>query len=136
MKTEASAQFEFEILTEKSTAQRPKEFPRTRPLDEIETRYRMAAYECRTRKKNNFEWRLSIDEFRAFCSQPCWYCDGKLGKVKFGKGLDRIDSSQHYTVDNVYPCCNTCNRIKGHDLTSSETKLLISILLNYRRGHK
>lgn len=100
----------------------------------LRCRYTAAISECRRRKKKNFEWRISFDEFKAFCSQPCTYCEGVLGKVKFGKGLDRIDTNGHYEKDNVLPCCRTCNRIRGDDLTVGETRSMIKHLLDLRRG--
>lgn len=27
-------------------------------------------------------------------------------------GVDRVDSSKGYTIDNVVPCCDICNRMK------------------------
>lgn len=127
-------EFEFEMVKDKPLGKRPKELPRRRRQDAIEIRYKMAEYECQSRKKNNFKWLISLDDFRWLCSRPCWYCDGKLGKVIFGKGLDRIDSLKDYTMENVYPCCTTCNRIKGHDLTASEAKAIIAMLLIFRKG--
>jgi hypothetical protein len=31
-------------------------------------------------------------------------------------GLDRIDSSKTHSLDNIVPCCWTCNRMKGNML--------------------
>ena len=45
---------------------------------------------------------------------PCEYCGGysdELNGVKFN-GVDRIDSSQGYTVENSVPCCGMCNQMK------------------------
>lgn len=131
----SSPQFEFKELNGKGYAHRPKSFPRHRRQDEIELRYRMAQYECNKRQKLKFLWKISLEDFRWLCTQACFYCEGALGKVKFGKGLDRIDSMGHYTMDNVYPCCTTCNRIKGHDLTASEAKVIIHTLLVYRKAN-
>lgn len=34
-------------------------------------------------------------------------------------GIDRIDSSKDYTLDNCVPCCFICNRIKNkYDLNT------------------
>lgn len=46
---------------------------------------------------------LSIDS--------CSYCGGPLNPT--GHGLDRVDSSQGYGLDNVVPCCRSCNTAKN-----------------------
>ena len=40
-------------------------------------------------------------------------------------GLDRIDSSGHYTLENVNRCCKFCNIAKG-SMTVHEFKDLVS----------
>jgi hypothetical protein len=47
----------------------------------------------------------------------CYYCPNPLHGA--GHGLDRIDSSKGYTLDNVRPCCTKCNKIKN-DMTEEE----------------
>lgn len=41
----------------------------------------------------------------------CYYCSNRLQET--GSGLDRIDSSKGYTIDNVRPCCLRCNQAKS-----------------------
>lgn len=106
---------------------------RKRPQqDLIKQRWKQCLYECKRRKKNNFEWLISLEDFRALCLRDCWYCGGVLGKVKFGKGLDRINNKGHYEIENVLPCCRTCNRIRGDNITVEEAKGMIKHLLILR----
>lgn len=47
---------------------------------------------------------------------PCAYCGLRGEQTAGGKqalGLDRIDSSQHYHLDNIVPCCTRCNMAKN-----------------------
>ena len=63
-----------------------------------------------------FEW------FADAITQDCYYCysspvttfkkKGSRSGVIYN-GLDRIDSSRGYTIDNVVPCCKFCNFAKG-----------------------
>lgn len=99
----------------------------------IETRFRMANYECNKRKKHKYLWRLTIDEFAELCKKPCTYCRGVLGEVEYGKGLDRIDHTKDYVMGNVLPCCRTCNRIRGDDITVPEARSMVKHLLSLRR---
>jgi hypothetical protein len=66
------------------------------------------------RKKNAFD--LMLDEFRAIISKPCAYC-GKIEELEYN-GVDRIDNSKGYTVDNCAAACKTCNLMKSaHSVT-------------------
>lgn len=47
---------------------------------------------------------------------PCYLC-GREPAL----GIDRMDSCKDYTMDNVKPCCSTCNYFKK-DLTEDEIK--------------
>ncbi len=73
---------------------------------------------------------LTFDEYTSLTSQPCVYCWGSLPET--GGGLDRIDNSLGYTIDNVLPCCTACNRIRGDYLTVTEMKGLTSTLYDTR----
>lgn len=70
-------------------------------------------------QKRNFSFELSIEEFDEITKMPCEYCGGysdELDGVKFN-GIDRIDSSHGYTIENSVPCCEMCNRMKmAYDL--------------------
>lgn len=59
-------------------------------------------------KNRKLKFQISKEEFYYLTSQPCYYC----GTLENYKGLDRIDSTKHYTIDNLVPCCTICNRMK------------------------
>ena len=72
-------------------------------------RYASCKGGARTR---NIPFEITFAEYEAFILDAvCSYCLGPLPKS--GGGLDRIDSSQGYTIDNVVPCCFTCNTMFG-----------------------
>lgn len=78
--------------------------------------------------KNDREFNISIEEFKRLTSSTCTYCGSspvsvimiRVNKNKevqeFSKylynGLDRVDSSKDYNLDNVVPCCKWCNIAK------------------------
>ncbi len=68
-----------------------------------------------TTKEKGFPFCMSFYEFKALkhLDSPCHYCG--LPPT----GLDRIDSSQGYLVENVVPCCYRCNLMKS-DLTQAD----------------
>lgn len=78
-------------------------------------------YYRRNSKLRNLEWNLTKDQFLALISLPCYYCGTKdsmsvnmaYGDSCLHNGVDRLDNSLGYTVNNSVPCCNICNRAKG-----------------------
>jgi hypothetical protein len=71
--------------------------------------------------RRSYEFLLSEGEFRGLITQPCGYC-GRLSEELYASyagykavainGLDRVDSSRGYVLDNVVPCCKDCNYMK------------------------
>lgn len=72
-------------------------------------------------RDRGFRFELTYEEVDGLIRQPCRYCGDPAGNTKRTKncrdgfrhnGLDRADSSGHYTIGNVVPCCGLCNRAK------------------------
>lgn len=55
-------------------------------------------------------WKITFQEYERIIDNPCHYCGQKHDEC--GTGLDRIDSSIGYTLDNVVSCCGVCNMMK------------------------
>lgn len=82
-------------------------------------------------KDRQLDWTLSYEEYENFIKQTCFYCQNKISGT--GTGLDRIDNSKGYIINNVLPCCGTCNRIRG-DTVSVEEMIEIAKLLKRMRN--
>ena len=70
----------------------------------------------RNAKKRNLIFEIEKCDFDILTTQPCYYC-GEYSGEYFDKpfsGLYRIDSSTGYTINNVVPCCETCNKMKSN----------------------
>lgn len=83
----------------------------------------------RRAKKKNIALTIAYDEFRKLITQNCYYCgaepsgyyekkyrsrkDGRAHQTIRYNGLDRVDNSKGYELDNVVPCCKHCNTMKG-----------------------
>jgi len=71
--------------------------------------------------RSKYPIELTEDEVYQLIKQECHYCgslpdftDALLGKwPKGANGLDRIDSTRHYTKDNTVTCCKQCNYMKN-----------------------
>ncbi|GAG11854.1 unnamed protein product, partial [marine sediment metagenome] len=72
-------------------------------------------------KKYGVKFELTNDEFRELTSSVCYYC-GKKPKqmhrarrqngVYVHNGIDRVDNSKGYIIDNCVSCCSICNHMK------------------------
>jgi hypothetical protein len=81
--------------------------------------YRRYKYDA---KGKNREFNISIEKFKELVSSPCSYCGCVPSKETTYKeayngqfiynGLDRVNNEGGYTIDNVIPCCEQCNKSK------------------------
>lgn len=53
---------------------------------------------------------LTIEQFNSFWKKKCHYCGFQIPSI----GIDRMDSSIGYSMDNCVPCCTKCNLMKRH----------------------
>ena len=86
-------------------------------------------------KGRNIDFNLTEEQVDDLINKPCFYC----GK-EHSDGIDRLDSTKPYTIDNCVPCCSICNRMKNkfslevfldkvekiHNLHHSESSTTIS----------
>lgn len=90
-------------------------------------KYRMQA------KRRNIEFKLPYQEFTELTQQKCHYCNSDYsnteitssGHVLKFNGIDRVDNTRGYTLDNVVPCCKICNQMKsdlGYDVFVNQIK--------------
>ena len=74
-------------------------------------------------RRRGFEWRLTKEQVHALTQQLCYYCGvepnqgSNLSTNHNGafiyNGIDRIDNTKGYTINNVVPCCGICNVAKN-----------------------
>ena len=86
-------------------------------------------------KKRLLEWAIDLEQYEKLVLQNCSYCNTSID-AQTGSGLDRIDCSRGYTLDNVIPCCGDCNRLRGDTFTVKETYIMVQALQKYRNGIK
>lgn len=113
-------------------------------LDDVIPNQIMRYYK-RNAKTRNIDWALSIEQVKSLIFNPCHYC-GQVGvsetvkKYSFqddlvhslrNNGIDRVDSSAGYMIDNVVPCCKFCNTAKW---VQSEKEFLRWVELVYRHS--
>lgn len=76
----------------------------------------------RNANKRQLDFQLTFSEFKQMILRNCNYCSSpprSFFKKKRGKvgvhynGIDRVDSSKGYTVNNTVTCCKFCNLAKN-----------------------
>lgn len=89
-------------------------------------------------KSRGLPFDLSNEDFEMIASGDCFYCGNPPEKRNppkdwqlpgYWSGLDRIDNSKGYSVDNCVPCCKHCNWAKK-DLTQEEFYLWITRVIS------
>lgn len=65
------------------------------------------SYKSVATKKGN-EFLLTPEDFAGIVGQCCKYCGEDSQRI----GIDRIDNTKGYTIENSAPCCKTCNYMK------------------------
>ena len=62
--------------------------------------------------KRNYEYALDLAQFTILVSASCYYCNHHVpGEAN---GIDRVDNTCGYIIDNCVACCEMCNRLKLH----------------------
>jgi len=69
---------------------------------------RIRYYSSRMTTKN-FQSNLTRKQITALIQEPCHYCGIS---TESGGGIDRLDNTLGYTVENAVPCCEMCNEMK------------------------
>lgn len=59
--------------------------------------------------KREVGFKLSFEEFKSLWKRNCFYCGTEIETI----GIDRIDNSSGYSVENIVACCWECNRMKS-----------------------
>jgi hypothetical protein len=79
--------------------------------------------------KRGFEFTLNLKEYSSLTQSnlKCYYNCGNFVPMS-GIGLDRLDSSRGYVLNNVVPCCGICNATKNSMLSSQEMLEVVKLL--------
>lgn len=88
--------------------------------------------------KRNIEFKLSIEEFAKLTKGNCYYCGAEPSQIKEQKstayiynGIDRVDNTKGYVLDNCVPCCKMCNYAKSN-MTMEEFLIWINRVYHYQ----
>ena len=82
-------------------------------------------------KIRNLDVTLTFEQFKNMVGQPCAYCGDDTSK-NVGSGLDRLNNSLGYSLDNVVVCCAKCNFGKTDRFSPEEWTVMIKALKEWR----
>lgn len=89
-----------------------KQYRHSDMLNYVYRMYKRNAY------KRKYAWLISEEETDTLIKSACFYCGTPPNNTYYYakefkySGIDRIDNTQGYSIDNVIPCCGPCNRMK------------------------
>lgn len=72
-------------------------------------------------KEREIDFEISLEEASNLFTSNCFYCNRppsncrkrETGLVVYYQGIDRVDNSKGYKLENVVPCCKHCNSFKS-----------------------
>lgn len=102
-------------------------------------------YKKKVESQTHHDFNLSFEEFDNLVLQDCFYCGSKPTfperfKNEFKNreivnfnGIDRINSSKGYQLNNCVPCCSICNSMKS-DLIQKDFLNQINKIYNFNKS--
>jgi hypothetical protein len=95
--------------------------------------YKQYINECKRRGKlkRGITMQLTFEQFAKLINSNCEYCDEPNAR-----GVDRIDFTKSYTIENSAPCCEICNRLKLDHSVEELKNHMIKILKNLENKGK
>jgi hypothetical protein len=118
-----------------SKAWKEKNFKIGSGFSRVLTQYKQNA------KNRGISWDLTDEQVKNLTSSPCYYTGllpATIKTVKSGEtyvynGIDRVDNSKGYTIDNCVPCCTAINLMK---LDMTEQRFIVLCTLVAERFKK
>ena len=98
----------------------------------------------RSAKRRGLEYKLTEEQFAEITKRECFYCGAMPNSIQKAthqngdyiyNGIDRIDNTKGYEIDNVVSCCASCNRAKW-EMTLQEFKGWLKRIYNKMFGEK
>jgi len=99
-------------------------------------------------KRRGLSWLIDFKQWHRLVTSDCYLCAKppmnafKCGSLKHQhglvfkyQGLDRVDNSIGYELDNIAPCCKICNSIKSNRSIDEFIDHISLILKNKKAGN-
>lgn len=94
------------------------------------------------KRDRGYPFELTFDQFKSLIKQNCHYCGSVPKNVKTDRrisgekiliynGIDRVNNDVGYLIDNVVPCCRSCNIAKHTYSVEFFKELITNIYHNF-----
>lgn len=114
---------------------------RRKNVHEPATNVLVIKYKSRA-KLSKIEWNLSVEDCISLFERNCVYCGVVPSGIQTSgrsttiyNGIDRVNNTRGYTLDNVVSCCKTCNYAKK-SLTLKEFYVWMKQLIMFQTNEK
>lgn len=98
-----------------------------RKMDDYDVKYKSLKYNT-SKKRRDIEFKLEKEDCIKIWDENCVFCN-----TDENIGIDRIDPELGYIIDNVQPCCYTCNIMKGTKFNNDKFLSVIKYILSYKK---
>jgi len=85
----------------------------------------------RSAETKQLSFEIEKETFTELVKMQCHYCG--IIKEKGFNGIDRLDSTKGYTMENIVSCCEMCNFMKGSMSESTFTKCVKHIATFHKK---
>lgn len=108
------------LLREAGKAKLKKLHARGGRCNPMAAKNRVKRYYLTGVRRRGLVFNLTDEQFYSILVKNCYYCGDvpqqvsstKGGSLFVHSGIDRLDSSEGYTMENSVPCCYPCNLMK------------------------
>lgn len=90
-------------------------------------------------KERGLDFSLDRETFERLTTSNCVYCgveplqfQTRFSEFKYN-GIDRVDNTKGYVLENCIPCCKVCNRMKDV-LSVEDFKTHINKIITFKKG--
>lgn len=78
-------------------------------------------------KQKEVTWNIGKEDYIALLKNSCFYC-GLENNVETGIGLDRLDTTLGYSLENCVNCCWECNVVRSNLFTIKQMKIIGQVI--------
>lgn len=99
--------------------------------DRVHNRYAQLKHAAKIR---NMSLEITEQQYSEIIKdRECYYCDSNFSE-NWGYALNRVNSSEGYTLNNIKPCCGVCNRLMSDFTVEQLRSRLIKIYKRITKG--
>lgn len=94
--------------------------------------------------RRNYSFEITLEQFENITSRRCYYCGLEPNQYSYSNssktsnyiynGIDRVDNIKGYILENIVPCCKTCNFAK-RNMSKDDWKDWLVRIINFNKDY-